>query len=229
MTPQGLWVFLSLERPVVEEFPSNSQRRRAPREEAPKTDKRVVHKVVEGQVVQRKTPRGKRIKELFLGGADRSIWEFVFQDVIVPNIRDMLYEANQQAMERVLYPGSEPRAYRRTRPGDPRRSSVTNYNGISRGPAREDDRRQMSRRARANHDFGEIIIPTRPEAEAVLEGLFELLNEYDVATVADLYEMVGVSSQFTDRNWGWTDLRGTDIRRVREGYLLDLPRPEDIR
>lgn len=87
----------------------------------------------------------------------------------------------------------------------------------------------MSRKARANHDFYEIIIPTRPEAEAVLEGLFALLDEYEVASVADLYEMVGESSQFTDRNWGWTDLRGSDIRRVREGYLLDLPRPEDIR
>lgn len=215
------------------DFPSNSQRKQLPREEEPKTEHiaKRIDKVVEGEVVRRKTPRGKRLREFFLGGDNRSIGEFIFQDVIIPNIRDMIYEAGQQGLERSLYPGGEHRRFSRgigSRPGDPRRH--TNYNGISRGPARDRviDDRPMSRRARANHDFGEIIIPTRPEAEAVLEGLFALLEQYDVASVADLYEMVGVSSQFTDRKWGWTDLRGTDIRRVREGYLLDLPRPEVI-
>ena len=86
----------------------------------------------------------------------------------------------------------------------------------------------MSHRARATHDFGEIIIPTRPEADAVLEGLFAILEEYDVVSVSDLYEMTGVTSHFTDRKWGWTDLRGSDIHRIREGWLLDLPRPEVI-
>lgn len=216
------------ERPVVEDFPSNSQRRQLPRKEEAETkniSKKRIDKVVEGQVVRRKKPLGKKLRETFLGGGDRSIAEFVFQDVIVPNIKDMLFEANQQAMERMLYPGSEPRPFRRR---DPRRGH-TNYNGISRGPARDrDEERSMSRRARANHDFGEIILPTRPEAEAVLEGLFAVLEEYDVVAVSDLYEMVGISSQFTDRKWGWVDLRGSDIRRIREGWLLDLPRPEVI-
>lgn len=216
----------------MDEFPGNSQRKPLPRKEEPKTEeRRSVDKVVEGQVVRRKKPLGKRIKETFLGGDNRSIGEFIFQDVIIPNIRDMIFEAGQQGLERSLYPGSEPRAFRRgvgSRPGDPRRH--VNYNGIARGPARDRlEDRTMSRRARANHDFGEIILATRPEAEAVLEGLFALLEQYEVATVSDLYEMTGVSSQFTDRNWGWTDLRGTDIRRIREGYLLDLPRPEDVR
>lgn len=210
----------------MEEFPSNRQRRRSPREEEPKTEEKRIDKVVAGHVVRRKAPLGKRMKETFLGGADKSVFEYVVQDVIVPAVRDMIADAGQQGLERMLY-GEVRSVARRShvRPGDPRRN--TNYNGMSR--SRDEDRRQMSRKARANHDFYEIIIPTRPEAEAVLEGLFALLDEYEVASVADLYEMVGESSQFTDRNWGWTDLRGSDIRRVREGYLLDLPRPEDIR
>lgn len=212
---------------MVEEFPSNSQQRRTPRKEEPKTENRRVDKVVAGQVVRRKTPLGKRIKETFLGGDSKSVFEYVVQDVFIPAVRDMIADAGQQGLERMLYGEVRSTARRgHVRPGDPRRP--INYNGVSR-TSRNDDPRQMSRRARANHDFGEIIIPTRPEAEAVLEGLFALLDEYDVATVSDLYEMVGVSSQFTDRNWGWTDLRGTDIRRIREGYLLDLPRPDDIR
>lgn len=217
----------------MDDFPSNSQRRQLPRKEEPKTEHiapKKIDRVVEGEVVRRKKPLGKRLRETFLGGDSRSIPQLIFQDVIIPNIRDMIFEAGQQGLERSLYPGVEPRPFRRGDPrrNDPRRGSF-NYNGISRGPARDrGEERGMSRRARATHDFGEIIIETRPEADAVLEGMFAILEEYDVVAVSDLYEMVGISSQFTDRKWGWTDLRGTDIRRVREGWLLDLPRPEVI-
>lgn len=214
----------------MEEFPGNSQRKQIPRKEAPETEEvRKIDKVVEGQVVRRKRPIGKRIKETFLGGDSKSVFEYVVQDVFIPAVRDMIADAGQQGLERMLY-GEARSVGRRSgvRPGDPRRH--TNYNGISRptAPARFEER-NLSRRARATHDFGEIVLATRPEAEAVLEGLFALLDQYEVATVSDLYEMVGESSQFTDRNWGWTDLRGSDIRRIREGYLLDLPRPEDVR
>lgn len=232
MTPQGLWFFLPPERSVVEDFPANRKTARHPREEEPKAHipEKKIGRVVEGEVIRRKKPFGKRIKEAFLGGDDRSVFQFMLEDVIVPNIRDMVYEANQQGMARLLYPGSDPRPFSRgvgSRPSDPRRN--VNYNGISRGPARDRvEERSMSRRARATHDFGEVVIPTRPEAEGVLEGMYALLEEYDVVAVSDLYEMIGVSSQFTDRKWGWTDLRGSDIRRVREGWLLDLPRPEVI-
>jgi len=216
----------------VEDFPSNSQRRQLSRKEAPKAEPiaRKIDRVVEGEVVRRKKSRVKRLRETFLGGSDRSLGQFIFEDVIIPNIRDMIFEAGQQGLERSLYPGSDPRPFRRgigSRPSDPRRH--VNYNGISRGPARDrNEDRSMSHRARATHDFGEIIIPTRPEADAVLEGLFAILEEYDVVSVSDLYEMTGVTSHFTDRKWGWTDLRGSDIHRIREGWLLDLPRPEVI-
>lgn len=215
----------------MEDFPSNRQRRELPRKEEPKTERtKEIHKVVEGEVIRRKKPLGKRLRETFLGTDHRSIGELVVQDVIIPNIRDMIYEAINQGLSRTLYPDSP--ASRRgltLRPGDPR--APRNYNGISRGgpPVRRDDERQMSRRARANHDFGEIILETRPEADGVLEGLFAILDEYDVVAVSDLYEMVGISSQFTDRNYGWTDLRGSDIRRIRDGWLLDLPPTEVIK
>lgn len=214
----------------MDDFPSNSQSRQRPRREeqqavvAPKK----VDKVVEGVVVQRKKPLGKRMREIFLGGDNRSVLEFVIQDVIVPNIRDMVFEAGQQGLERSLY--GESQSFRRgigPRPGDPRRT--TNYNGVTRGGPRDrSNDRQMSQRARATHDFGELVISSRPEAEAVLDGMFEYLNNYEVVPVSVLYELAGVSGQFTDNRWGWTDLRSTTVRRVRDGWLLDLPRPEAI-
>lgn len=86
----------------------------------------------------------------------------------------------------------------------------------------------MSRRARARHDFDEIVLTSRAEAEDVIDRLFDLVGKYDTASVADLYELVGFDSAHTDYKWGWTDLRGAGVAKVREGYLLDLPDPTPI-
>ena len=86
----------------------------------------------------------------------------------------------------------------------------------------------MSRRGRSTHDFGEIILATRVEANTVIERLYDLVNQFEVASVKDLYELVGAESDYTDEKWGWTSMQGSDVQRINEGYLLDLPRPEPI-
>lgn len=72
----------------------------------------------------------------------------------------------------------------------------------------------------------EVIIPTRAEAEEVVDQLFDILSRDGVTTVADLYEIVGVNAERRDERWGWKDLRAASVRRIRTGYLLDLPKPE---
>jgi hypothetical protein len=87
----------------------------------------------------------------------------------------------------------------------------------------------MSSRGRATHDFGEIELPTRAHAEAVIAQLDEFVDRFGHTSVADLYEMVDLEAEYTDEKWGWTDLRGADVRRTRSGtYVLILPRTEPI-
>lgn len=214
----------------MENFPSNS--RRAHEGKPEKKEPKKVEKIVEGQVVRRKKSLGKRFKETFIGGDDAgSVWGYVLNDVLIPAAKDMISDAVSQGMERMIF--GEVR-----RGGSPRSrssSSFTSYNRYGQpGPMnrREDPRRdsrpELSRRARASHDFDEIIIPTKVEAEEVIDGLFTLIQQYETVTVADLYEMVGQTGDFTDEKWGWTDLRGAGVTRVKGGYLLDLPKTEPL-
>jgi hypothetical protein len=87
----------------------------------------------------------------------------------------------------------------------------------------------LSRRARANFDFDEIILPTRVEAEEVIDRMFDLVAKYEMVTVADLYDLVGIQGNYTDEKYGWEDVRGAGVTRVSNGYLLDIPRPEPLR
>lgn len=87
----------------------------------------------------------------------------------------------------------------------------------------------LSRESRARGSFEELVIPTRAQADEVIDRMYEILSRYEVVTLADLYEMTGIQGSHTDNKWGWTQLRGVRVRPLRAGgYLLDLPEPEAL-
>lgn len=209
------------------DFPSNS-RQQVPKKPA---EQKKVEQVVQGSVVRRKKPLGKRLTETFVGGDAKGVWGFVALDVLVPAAKDMLADAVSQGVERMIFGEARSRSRRTGRhPGE----SYISYNRYSSGGRREDPRDRepqrpsLSRRARASHDFDEIILATRVEADEVIDRLFDIVAKYEMATVADLYNLVGIADNYTDDKWGWTDIRGASVTRVRNGYLLDLPRPEPL-
>lgn len=210
---------------MVEEFPGNSKRAKTASEE-PKVEAKKVDRVVTGDVVRRKRPWSKRFKEFFTGDDTRSVADYVIFDVAGPALKDMIADIVSQGVERKLF--GEARSSSRRRASSSAYSHVA-YNRPGApliGGGRPDPRAgSMSRRARATHDFDEIILPTRHDAEEVIDRLFELVSRYDAATVSDLYDLLGISGQYTDEKYGWTDMRGSSVTRIKGGYLLNLPRP----
>lgn len=219
---------------MTTEFPSNRHKdKKADRPQAPKAEEKKVQQVTQSEVVRRKKPLGRRFKETFIGADAKSVWGFVALDVLVPAAKDMLADAVSQGVERMIF-GEARSTSRRTgrRPSDGPRISYNRYSGsgsrLVGGPLEDRSHRDISRRARASHDFDEIILATRVEADEVLDRLYDLVSKYETATVADLYDLVGISGNYTDDKWGWVDLRGAGVTRVRHGYLLDLPKPEPL-
>ena len=69
---------------------------------------------------------------------------------------------------------------------------------------------------------------TREDAEMVLERLTDIIDQYDETSVGDLNDLIGIQGSHVDNKWGWTYLGDTQIRQVREGFLIDLPQPEQL-
>lgn len=220
---------------MTEEFPSNSHRDRetsARPKGAAEPQEKKIKRVTTSEPVRRKPPLGKRFKETFFGGGDaKGVFGYVLGEVLVPAAKDMVADATTQAVERAVFGESRPRS---RRPG-----GYTSYNTAYRPqnggtpPWRQDkpqnSPREMSRQGRSQHAFDEIVLDSRGEAELVLESLFDLIQQYTVATVADLYQLVGITSAYTDQKYGWSDLRGARVEHVRGGgYLLNLPRPNPL-
>lgn len=203
-------------------YTSNSHKSKDAKKEAPKAERKV-EKVITGKVVKRQKPLGKKVAETFAGDDAQTVGNYILFDVVLPAAKTMISDAVSQGVERLLF-GDNARARSTARPGH------TSYNRISGSSAAGTVRapREISRRARTNHEFDEVVLGTRGEAELVLERLGDLVDQYDSATVSDLYDLIGITGSFTDDKWGWTDLRTAGVSRVRDGYLLSLPRTEPL-
>lgn len=202
----------------MEEFPGNSKHA-APKKEVPK---KKVTQTVQSEVVRRKKPLGKRFKETFIQDDAQTVLGFVAASILIPAAKDMMEDAVGAAIHRILRGDSArySRGYRGTSG-----SSNFNYAGISKGSSAPEPVR-----IRAQHKFDEIVIEHRVEAEETLNQMFDMLAEYEVVTLSDLYQMLGQSTTWQDDKWGWTDLRGASVERVRGGgWILDLPRPKEIK
>ena len=208
------------------DYQSNANKDRDPRD--PKPEKKI-EKVVTGEVVQRPKSIGHKFKNIFFGGDARAAARFVTSDVLLPALRNLIVDMTSKGIERVVYGES---SYRR-RPSDYRPRIQYNtpvyYRTPDprdvRGPNLPDQGRPYRTRRREPND---IILGTREEADDVVEQLMDVLDKYQVVSLADLYATLGVEGSYIDNKWGWTYLNNLEVRQVREGYLLDLPPLEEI-
>ena len=223
---------------LADTFPSNS-RAPKPRPEPEKIPEgKKVEKIVTGKVKKQKRGFGKKVAETLCEDDTKSVGSYIVYDVLIPAAKDMLSDMVGGGIDMLLF-GGEGRSRRRSSRGSGR-GGYTSYGSYYRGNDRDRDRdrrdsrdrdrgREISNRGRARHDFDEVVIYDRGDAEEVLSRLSDFVVDYDVATVADFYDLVGITGSFTDNKWGWDDLHGVRVIRARGGgYVIDLPRPKPL-
>ena len=191
--------------------------------EVPVKEKKIAP-IVTGTVIRQKKSFGQKLSESFLGDDARSVGEYIINDVLVPAFKSTLSDMVGGGIEMLLF------GERRSRGGSTiyrdRDRSYIPYNRLQSRYSRDD--REPIRLNRSRMDLDDIIIETRGEAEEVLSNLVDLIENYDVVSVSDYYDLVGIESNFTDNKWGWTNLRDASVERTRKGYCIRLPRPKEI-
>lgn len=200
----------------ITNLPSNSKIPKPPEKDL--DEKRVESPLTKGKAVVRKESKVKRWIENFVGEDIADLRSYILLDVVLPAIKNGLYDVAGAIL------------------GQPRRGSSSSggtrisYQRYYDDRNRRDDRdRRRDEGPRSVYRFDDVIVDTRGDAEEVLRHLTDLIQDYGCARVADLYDCVGISGSFTDNYWGWTNLRNADYRRVRDGYLLVMPRVENLK
>lgn len=208
----------------MQEFPTNSHN-------APVTPERQekVQQVTSGATVRRKRGVARQFKETFVQGDIRTAVSSVALEILVPSVKELVFEMFETGMRALIFGDDAKRRPSSVNSGYANLGHVA-YNRMATpavgAPSAE---RVLSRRARARHDFGEIIIHSRDDANEVIDTMFDIVSRYGQVSIAALYEMVGVQSAMTDMKWGWTNLQGSKAVRNRQNeYQLQLPEPVEL-
>ncbi len=66
------------------------------------------------------------------------------------------------------------------------------------------------------------------EAQDVLNQLQDLIANYDQVTKAELYDLLDITSHYSDTTIGWTDLSAADLDLADNKWYLMLPAPKPL-
>lgn len=212
----------------MENFPGNSKNPTGgePRSSKPPKEEKVVVKVVTTEVVKRPKSLGHRFKTIFFGGDVKEAMRYIAMDVLLPAFRNMVIDATSKGVERVVNGDAPRRRYEMGRPRVSYNNPVDRYARQQRGMLPDQPPHAPPRR---RQDVEEVILVSREEAELVIERMTDIIDKYEVVSIADLMDLVGMPSTYVDNNWGWTSLNYANVRQIREGYLIDLPPVEPLK
>lgn len=176
--------------------------------------------VVKGDV---SVKEGKRsfLKEFFAKDIGE-IKEYMIFEVLMPKTKDVLFDMIDNAASLIIF-------------GDGRKGKAKASNTyISYNNYSSDKKPSASAiMARRSDILPEIIFKEMSDADDVLNSLIDIIESYNEVSVADYYQAVSngdtkIDITERDYHWGWKSLGRTEIKRVRDGYILTLPRPISI-
>ena len=189
------------------------------KEEQKAKKEKKLERVISGPVQTRKKSEFRKLIDTFIGDDIHSIKSYIFKDVLVPTIKKAIDEIISNGTHMLLYNG-EVRTTGRSN------VSKISYNSIStqnRGTS------LRAEQARTGIEYDDILFTTRGDAEAVLSTMDEVLDQFGIISVLDMYDLAGYSTNnYTLERYGWNDIHTAKVVRVPEGYIIQLPRAVPI-
>lgn len=209
-----------MDEPIIdlrEKYKPNSMKSKA--EEKTEPSKKEVHQITKTQARIRKKSPGKKFLESFIADDAVNIKDYIIYDVLLPALKNTVVDAVTNSIQMIFWGDKRPSS-NTLRSGGKTYVSYGSYSSIS----SSNNRRDMGAGSRARHNFDDLVLSSRGEAEDVLSQLVDLTIDYGFASIADLYYMTGLQSTPTDQKWGWRDLSTAYVARVRDGYMIKLPK-----
>lgn len=191
-----------------------------------KKSEKKIKKVVKGTVKQKKKNKLSAVGDELIEEDAPSVFSYIVHDVAIPAVKELFFDIICGGTEK-LFLGTES-GRGKSRSGGNRRDGsyvfyTSYYDRKDRGGSRRDDR---SKKGRFHSE--DYLLETRAEASDVLDQLVEFIDRYDEVSISDFKDAIGVTSEYTDENWGWTNLRSASIRAVRGGFVIHLPSPTSL-
>lgn len=193
------------------EYKSNSHKTRDGVSEPEKS----LAPVITGTAVTQKKSGFGRIAGSIIAEDLHSVGSYILTDVLIPALKKSLDDIVSNGIHMLLYGKA---AESRSGVSASRISYGSYYSKSQSEPLRANP-------SASALDYDNIIFSNRGDAEAVLVAMEDILDNYQVVSIGDLYELSDIPTpNYTVNKYGWTNLRSAQVIRVSEGYMLKLPR-----
>lgn len=170
-----------------------------------------VDKVINGTAKRKKKNEAQKFADVFISEDVNNVKSYILLDVLVPAVKKAISDIVVNGIDMILYGETG-----HTKKSNGTKPSYRNY---------YESNNTSSSTRRSIYTFDNIILSNRAEAEEVLDGMSDILNQYGTVSVADMYDLVGISGSYTDNKYGWTDIRSAEVVRERDGgYTIKLPK-----
>lgn len=202
-------------------YPSNSYKSREEQKNASTEEKRV-QKVARGPVKTKKN-EVRKIADIFISEDVSSVKNYIFMDVLVPAIKKAIYDIVTNGIDMFLYGGTG-----KAKSGSS--GAKVSYRNFYDQKNTNSGYRGSENVKPRGFDYEDIVFSNRGDAELVKQQMKDVIARYGVVTIADMYEMAdpNLTAPYTSHKYGWMDVSGAEAMRVRDGYILKLPRAVPI-
>lgn len=181
--------------------------------------KKKVDKVVSGSVKTKKKSSLSKFADTFIEEDKDTVVGYLLSEVLIPSFKKMVSDTIKTGIDKMLYGDAE--VSRSNSPAS--KISYSKYYNDKSSYTRSSSTAPVANR-RDTYEYNNIVLETRGDAEAVLMGMDDIIAKYEIVSVADLYDLVGIAGSYTDYKYGWTDIRSARIERVRDGYVIRMPK-----
>ena len=202
------------------EYPSNSHKSREMAKAEPPRERKV-EKVVSGGV-STKTNNGRKFLDTFISEDSSKVKSYIFMDVLVPAVKKLVYDIVTDAVDIILYGGNGGGGRARSSSGASKISYRSFYD------SGRDNRREVSSPSVGRFDYEDIEFKSRADAENVLRNMQDILEDYKMVRVADMYDLAGLEHPYTSNDYAWTSLRTAEVIRTRGGWVIKMPKASPI-
>lgn len=201
------------------DYAPNSHKTKEAKTQTEAPERKKLEKVVTGKVKTKKRNEMSKLGDIFIAEDARNVKSYILMDVLVPAVKKAISDIVTNGIDMLLFGEG----------GRTRKSSGASTVSYRNYYDQKDTRRDYpNTRTRTGYSYDDIILESRGEAEEVLARMDELIEAYGIVSVADLYDLVGKTCNYTDNKYGWTNIRNAEPIRVRDGYMLKMPKAGPI-
>lgn len=200
----------------MEELKSNSNKSRSTANSDVIPPDKKVEKVVAEKAQLKKKSEARKLADIFVPEDTHAVARRLFDDILVPSLKKIVDDFITNGVRMLLWgEGSAPSS---------KPASRISYSSYYERPA-ETKRTYYAGSGSRNISCDDIVFGNLTDARNVLDTMQDMLSRYGAVSIVDLYEMAEIPvNNYTLNRYGWTNLDGVMPVRVRDGYILKLPR-----